>query len=78
LIFYNNLFRAAFVPKASRCNYCTVRRFVSGDPNLSLTMNPFSISTDEHLPLKFIMTKYFIILDKFNKKRIMIFGSKFH
>jgi len=26
-------------------------------PNLSLTMYPFSISTDEHIPLKFVMTK---------------------
>ena len=26
-------------------------------PNLSLTMYPFSISTDEHIPLKFLMTK---------------------
>jgi len=25
--------------------------------NLSLTMYPFSISTDEHVPLKFLMTK---------------------
>jgi len=41
-------------------------------------MYPFSISTDEHLPLKFIMTKYFIILDTFNKERIIIFESKFH
>jgi len=27
-------------------------------PNLFLTMRPFSISTDEHVPLKFLMTKY--------------------
>jgi len=26
-------------------------------PNLSLTMLPFSISIDEHVPLKFLMTK---------------------
>jgi len=28
-----------------------------GVPNLPLTMYPFSISTDEHVPLKFLMTK---------------------
>ena len=26
-------------------------------PNLFLTMDPFSISTDEHVSLKFLMTK---------------------
>jgi len=41
-------------------------------PNLSLTMHPFSISTDkyvpftistdEHVPLKLLMTKYFIMI----------------
>jgi len=32
-----------------------------GIPNLSLTMYPFSISTDNHVLPKFLMTKYFII-----------------
>ena len=32
-----------------------------GAPNLSLTMYPFSISTDELGPLKFLMTKYFMM-----------------
>jgi len=35
--------------------------FKSGVPNLSLTMYPFSISTDENVPLKFLMTKYCIM-----------------
>jgi len=34
----------------------------TGVPNLSLTMYPFSIPTDEHVPLKFLMTKYFIMI----------------
>ena len=33
------------------------KRLRSGIPNLSLTMYPFSISTDEQVPLKFLMTK---------------------
>jgi len=35
-------------------------------------MYPFSISADEHVPLKFLMTKYFImtIMDKFNGVRL--------
>jgi len=32
-----------------------------GVPSLSLTMKPFSISTDERVPLKFLNTKYFIV-----------------
>jgi len=32
-------------------------RLSSGVPNLFLTMYPFSISTDEHVPLKFFMAK---------------------
>jgi len=35
--------------------------YISGITNLSLTMYPFSISTDEHVPLKFLMTKHFIM-----------------
>jgi len=35
----------------------------AGRPNLSLTMYPFSIPTDEHVTLKFLMTKYFIIIN---------------
>jgi len=31
--------------------------FSPGVPNLSLTMYPISISTDEHVPLKFLTTK---------------------
>jgi len=30
-----------------------------GVPNLSLNMYTFSISTDEHVPLKVLMEKYF-------------------
>ena len=30
---------------------------ITGVPNLSLTTHPFSISTDEHVPLKFLMIK---------------------
>jgi len=43
--------------------------------NLSLTMYPFSISTYEHVPRKFLMTKYFIIsiTDVFNNKHITAF-----
>jgi len=32
-------------------------RFRTGVPKLSLAMYPFSISIDEHVPLKFLMTK---------------------
>jgi len=32
-------------------------RFGTGVIKLSLAMYPFSISTDEHVPLKFLMTK---------------------
>jgi len=31
-------------------------------PNLSLTMYPFSISTDEHVPVKFPVTKHFMVI----------------
>jgi len=31
--------------------------YIAGVPNLSLNMYPFSISVDEHVPLKFPMTK---------------------
>jgi len=34
----------------------------AGVPNLSLTMHPFSISTDEYVPQKNFMTKYFIMI----------------
>jgi len=34
-----------------------------GVPNLPLTMYRFSISADEHVPLKFLMTKYFIMIN---------------
>jgi len=30
---------------------------ITGFPNLSPTLHPFSISTDEHVPRKFLMTK---------------------
>jgi len=30
---------------------------MTGTPNLSLAVYPFSISADEHVPLKFVMTK---------------------
>jgi len=32
-------------------------RFWTGVPKLSLAIYPFSISIDEHVPLKFLMTK---------------------
>jgi len=31
--------------------------YTAGVPNLALNMHPFSISIDEHIPLKFPMTK---------------------
>jgi len=31
--------------------------YTAGVPNLSLNMYPFSISIDEHIPLKFPMTQ---------------------
>jgi len=31
--------------------------YTAGVPNLSLNMNPFSISIDEHVPLKFPTAK---------------------
>jgi len=36
--------------------------YSSGVPNLSLTMYPFSILTDEHVPLTFLMTIHFIMI----------------
>jgi len=36
----------------------------SGVTNLSLTMYPFSISTEEDEPLKFLITKYFSTTDR--------------
>jgi len=36
---------------------------IAGVPNLSLTMYPFSLPTDEYVPLKFLMTKYFIVIN---------------
>jgi len=36
---------------------CKSRRFRPGVPNLSLTMYPFSNSTDEHLPQSFLCQK---------------------
>jgi len=43
-------------------------------------MYPFSILTDEHVPLKFLMTKYFIMinLDMFNNKHTMAFENNIH
>jgi len=35
----------------------------AGVPNLFLTMHPFSISKDEHVPLNFLVTKYFIMIN---------------
>jgi len=32
-------------------------RFSTGVPKLSLAMYPFSTSVDEHVPIKFLMTK---------------------
>ena len=42
-------------------NKTTIKAYRSGVPNLCLTMYIFRISTDEHLPLKFLMKKYFIM-----------------
>jgi len=38
------------------CQYATATS-ETGVPSLSLTMYPLSISTDERVPLKFLMTK---------------------
>jgi len=35
---------------------------MTGVPNLSLTIYPFSISTDQHAPLKLPVTKHFIVI----------------
>jgi len=35
----------------------------AGLPNLFLAMYPFSILTDEYVPINFHMTKYFIMLN---------------
>ena len=60
--------QARIVGVAKLCN----KQFNSGVPNLLLpctnlafrqmSMYPFRISTDEHMPLKFLMTKYFIMI----------------
>jgi len=51
-----------------------------GIPNLSLTMYPFRIPTDEHVPLKFLMTKYFVVSNHryISTINIMIFENKIH
>jgi len=46
----------------SRVDQSPVSWVKSGLSSLSLTMYPFSISTDGHVPLKFHTTKYFIML----------------
>jgi len=51
-------------------------------PNLSLTMYPFSISTDERVPLKFLMTKKLSEISKSTEVSIellyvRIFGNKY-
>jgi len=51
-------------------------------PNLSLTMYPFSISTDEHAPLKFLMTKKLSEISKSTEVStwllcVRIFGNKY-
>jgi len=43
------------------CNRVRFDCHIAGVPNFSVIMYPFSISTDEHVPRKFLMTKYFII-----------------
>jgi len=48
------LLRGISPPKLPRGNET---RFRSGVIKLSLAMHPFSISIDEHVPLKFLMTK---------------------
>jgi len=37
----------------------------AGFPNLFLAMYPFSVLTDEYVPINFLMTKYFITLNSF-------------
>ena len=39
--------------------YCCVR---AGVPNLFHAMYPFSIPTDEYVPLKFLLTKYLVMI----------------
>jgi len=52
----------------------------AGAPNLSPTMYPISISTDEYAPLKFLWQNVLsrLITDMFNNKRIMIFENNNH
>jgi len=44
------------IPPADARAYC-----LAGVPNLSLTMYPFGNSTNEHVPLKILISKYFIM-----------------
>jgi len=67
--------------------------FKAGVPNLSFAMYPFSILTDEHVPLKSLMTKRLSTITKFTEflmerlyfwnykfinKHIMIFENNIH
>jgi len=40
----------------------------TGVPNISLTMHPFSMSTDELVTLKVLMTKYFNMANRYIKQ----------
>jgi len=67
LCFKNDEIAAWIVLKCAQCAYTqfilclnskfTKKLFSAGIPNISLTMYPFSISTDEQLPLKCLTTK---------------------
>jgi len=51
-----------YFPSTNHCNQHVV--LDQGVPNVSLTMYPFSISTDEHVPLKSFMSKRLIKITK--------------
>jgi len=39
----------------------SVNLILTGIPSLSVTMHPCNTSTDKHVSLKFLLTKYFIM-----------------
>jgi len=60
----NKVYRPGFPPFLCQCTLSAFRQTSMYPFSISKdNMHPFSISTDERVPLKFLMTKYFIMIN---------------